>query len=117
MSGLADRELSEVPAGTPPLGSAEIAKYRPLIASAWQVTRADGADGRERLARTIATPDFATAMALAADVGALAERLHHHPELMVAWGRVTITIWTHATGGLTGNDFIFAAKIDAMLAA
>lgn len=118
MSGLADRDLADVPAGTPPLASAEIAKYRHLIAPAWQVVKADGGgDGGNRLALTISTPNFVDAMAIATRIATLAEQVNHHPELLIAWGRITITIWTHATGGLTGNDFIFAAKLDALLAA
>ena len=116
MSGLADRDLTEVPAGTPPLASAEIAKYRRLIAPAWQVVSSRD-QGGDRLVRAVATADFSAAMALAARVATLAEQLQHHPELLIAWGRVTVTIWTHTTGGLTGNDFIFAAKLDALLAA
>ncbi len=118
MSGLADRDLAAVPAGTPPLASAEIAKYQRLIAPAWRVVAADaGGDAGNRLTITISTPNFVEAMALAVRVATLAEQVNHHPELLIAWGRVTVTIWTHTTGGLTGNDFIFAAKVDALLVA
>ncbi|XP_008225361.1 PREDICTED: putative pterin-4-alpha-carbinolamine dehydratase [Prunus mume] len=49
---------------------------------------------------------------LIADV---AEAEGHHPDLhLVGWNNVTVEIWTHAVGGLTENDFILAAKINAL---
>jgi len=46
-------------------------------------------------------------------VAALAEEEGHHPDLhLEGYRRVTISLWTHAVGGLTENDFIMAAKIN-----
>ena len=48
-------------------------------------------------------------------VAALAEDEGHHPDLhLVGYRDVAIEIWTHAIGGLSENDFILAAKIDAI---
>ena len=58
--------------------------------------------------------DFKTAMAFADKIAALAEEEGHHPELRVAWGEVKVSLWTHAVGGLSENDFILAAKISAI---
>lgn len=58
--------------------------------------------------------DFQTAMIFANKVAALAEMEGHHPELCVAWGEVKVSLWTHAVGGLSENDFILAAKIDTL---
>ena len=38
----------------------------------------------------------------------------HHPDLLLSWGKVEITIWTHKVNGLTESDFILAAKIDQL---
>ena len=38
----------------------------------------------------------------------------HHPDFFVHWNEVRVELWTHATGGLHLNDFILAAKIDAV---
>ena len=59
-------------------------------------------------------PDFATGLALVNRIGALAEAQDHHPDLLLAWGRVEITLWTHSVGGLSRNDFILAAHIDRL---
>ncbi|CAN6445442.1 unnamed protein product [Victoria cruziana] len=48
-------------------------------------------------------------------VANVAEAEGHHPDLhLVGWNNVKIDIWTHSVGGLTDNDFILAAKIDAL---
>ena len=44
----------------------------------------------------------------------IAEEEGHHPDFSVHWNRVDFTIWTHAIGGLSRNDFILAAKIDVV---
>ena len=69
-----------------------------------------------RVARTFVFSDFRGALAFANEVGEIAETEGHHPDLLVAWGRVEVTIWTHKVNGLTESDFILAAKIDRLAA-
>lgn len=71
--------------------------------------------GVERLVRSFEFPDFAAALAFTNRVGALAEEEGHHPELLTEWGRVRVSWWTHAIGGLHRNDFIMAARTDDAL--
>ena len=47
-------------------------------------------------------------------VGALAESEGHHPDILLAWGKVRITLWTHKIDGLTESDFILAAKAEQL---
>jgi 4a-hydroxytetrahydrobiopterin dehydratase len=70
-----------------------------------------------RLERIFRFRDFAEALSFTNRVGALAEAEGHHPAILTEWGRVTVTLWTHATRGLHRNDFIMAAKIDSLVAA
>ena len=74
----------------------------------------DGWDLREeRLHRHFRFPDFASAMRFVDAVAEVAEREGHHPDFCLHdWNLVDVTIWTHAIGGLSENDFILAAKID-----
>ena len=65
------------------------------------------------IAREYPFADFAQALAFVNRVGAIAESEGHHPDIALGWGRVAITLSTHAIGGLSENDFILAAKIDA----
>ncbi len=78
----------------------------------WQLVTRDEID---RLERVFRFPDFGGAIAFTDKVGELAESEGHHPALLTEWGRVTVTWWTHKIRGLHRNDFIMAAKTDALL--
>lgn len=56
--------------------------------------------------------DFSGALSFVNKVGAIAESEGHHPDIELGWGKVNITLTTHAIGGLSQNDFIVAAKIN-----
>lgn len=66
------------------------------------------------LFRQFRFPDFEQALAFVNRVGEIAEAEAHHPDILLAWGKAEITVWTHAVDGLTENDFILAAKIDKL---
>lgn len=70
----------------------------------------------EVLVKRFGFADFAAALAFVNRVGALADAQDHHPDVELAWGRVVLRIWTHDAGGLTENDFILAARADALSA-
>ena len=93
-------------AGTPKLGADEIAKLA-LHVPVWSAAG-------ERLKRTFVFHDFADAMRFVNKMAAVAEAEQHHPDFAVHYREVAVTIWTHAVGGLSENDFILAAKIDAL---
>ena len=59
-------------------------------------------------------PDFATALAFTNRIGDAAEALDHHPDIFLGWGKVRVTISTHAIGGLSRSDFELASKIAAL---
>ncbi|HEX7151729.1 MAG TPA: 4a-hydroxytetrahydrobiopterin dehydratase [Thermoanaerobaculia bacterium] len=69
----------------------------------------------QRLERTVRFPDFAQGLAFTNRVGALAEEANHHPDILLTWGRVTLTLWTDDAGGLTHHDFALAKQIDAVV--
>jgi 4a-hydroxytetrahydrobiopterin dehydratase len=45
----------------------------------------------------------------------VAEEMNHHPDIAISWNKVELTLSTHSEGGLTGNDFELAQKIDALV--
>lgn len=59
--------------------------------------------------------DFAGALAFVNAVGWVAERENHHPDLELGWGRCQVRFSTHDVGGISRNDFICAAKTEALL--
>jgi 4a-hydroxytetrahydrobiopterin dehydratase len=95
---------------SPRVTEAEIAELRREVAD-WQLLERDGI---ARIERLFHFRSFADALAFTNQVGALAEEEGHHPALLTEWGRVTVTWWTHKIRGLHRNDFIMAAKTDAL---
>lgn len=96
--------------GEPTLTAEEVRALHPQVPE-WEVVEIDGI---QRLRRVFKFKNFAQAMAFTNHVGALAEEQDHHPALLTEWGRVTISWWTHKIKGLHKNDFIMAAKTDAL---
>jgi len=66
------------------------------------------------IVRSFIFPDFRQALAFVNKVGEVAESQGHHPDILLAWGKAEISIWTHKINGLTESDFILAAKIDKL---
>jgi len=96
----------------PPLTEAEIAAMLPHVPG-WQVVVREGIP---QLEKTFRFANFREALRFTMEVGELAEAEGHHPVLTTRWGRVTVTWWTHKIRGLHSNDFIMAAKTDALYA-
>lgn len=79
------------------------------------LARVDGWEAREeKIHKTWTFFDFAAAMDFVNAMAEVAEDEGHHPDFSVHFNRVDVTIWTHAIDGLSENDFILAAKIDAI---
>jgi len=66
------------------------------------------------ITRTTTLADFRAAMLYAGAVAYLAEQADHHPDLLIQWNKVTLTLSTHSAGGLTSVDFALAGKISAL---
>ena len=79
----------------------------------WQL---DGweCEKRHHLAKSFAFPDFAAGLAFVNQVARLAQDQGHHPDVLLRWGLVRLSIFTHTVDGLTAGDFILAAKIDRL---
>ncbi len=93
--------------GTPPVTGTRLALLRQQV-PAWEIR-----DGR--LGRTFELADFRAAMAFLERVADVAEAEGHHPDFCVHYRVIDFSLWTHSIGGLSENDFILAAKIDALL--
>lgn len=98
--------------GAPTVTAEERAELLPQVPD-WRIVSPDGED---RLERVFTFPDFAGALAFTNRVGEIAEAEEHHPAILTEWGKVTVGWWTHKIGGLHRNDFIMAARTDALLA-
>lgn len=77
----------------------------------WQLINVDGIN---QLQRVYKFKNFKQAMAFSNRLADLAEAEGHHPGILTEWGKVTVTWWSHSIKGLHRNDFIMAAKTDAL---
>ncbi len=66
------------------------------------------------ITRTVSRQDFRDAMLFTGAVAFLAEDAGHHPDILIQWNKVTITLSTHSAGGLTAVDFGLAGRISEL---
>ncbi len=62
--------------------------------------------------RTYQFPDFKTAMSFVDGLAEYAERVQHHPDILIRYNKVTISVSTHDAGGITAKDFALAQESD-----
>ncbi|MEM1424723.1 MAG: 4a-hydroxytetrahydrobiopterin dehydratase [Planctomycetota bacterium] len=67
--------------------------------------------------RTFTHKDFVESMKFVNHVAELAESAQHHPDILIRWNKVTLTLTTHDAGGITDKDFDLAGKADDYAAA
>ena len=97
--------------GTEPLGP-DPAREMLSKVPGWKIS-----EDNTRISREYKLRDFRAALDLVNRVGELAEAEGHHPDIRLhGWNRVEFVSYTHKIGGLHENDFILAAKIDALAA-
>lgn len=92
-----------------PLIEPEISTLMGELGGGWEVL------GGKKITKTFTFPDFKKTMGFVNKVADIAEEEGHHPEMHVSFDKVAIELFTHAVAGLSENDFILAAKIDAFL--
>ena len=106
MSELASLTCVPCRGGVPALKGKDLEAMKRKLPG-WEVVN------EHHLHKAFTFPDFVKALALVNRVGDLAEQQGHHPDILLTWGKVEITIWTHKIDGLSESDFIMAAKIRA----
>ncbi len=107
MTELADKKCVPCRGGVPPLTGNELVTLHKSVPN-WDVIN------EHHLHREFRFPDFKQALDFVNRVGAVAEEQGHHPDILLSWGKVGVTLWTHKIDGLTESDFIIAAKIDRL---
>ncbi|MCU0968640.1 MAG: 4a-hydroxytetrahydrobiopterin dehydratase [Rubrivivax sp.] len=95
--------------GHAPMDADEIARHLPLVPG-WALV--DGA-----IEKHFAFPDFHRTIGFVNAVAWIANAEDHHPDLRVGYGGCTVRYNTHSVRGISINDFICAARIDALVAA
>ena len=103
---LAENTCVPCKGGVPPLEGDALEKLRRELGSDWQLV-----DGHH-LEKEYRLDGYAPAVAFTNRVADIAEEQNHHPDIVLSWGKVKVTIWTHKIDGLTESDFFFAAKVE-----
>ncbi len=107
MTELANKSCVPCRGGVPPLtGDAlsDLAKQLPT----WTVA------DEHHLERDYTFSNFVEALAFLNAAAEIAEAEGHHPDFYLAWGKVSVKLWTHKIDGLTESDFVLAAKIEEL---
>ena len=95
--------------GDPPLPNEKEDELKAQIPE-WSLIR----DNEHRLRRQFKFKTFMDAIDFVNKVAKIADSEGHHPDIYVFYNKVQLDLFTHAVGGLSENDFILAAKIDAI---
>ena len=111
MTELTERKCEACRADAPQATPEEIEEYMAQIPD-WEIVDVDGV---KQLQRVYKFKNFVQALQFADKVGEIAEQEDHHPSILVEYGKVTLTWYTHKINGLHVNDFIMAARSDQLL--
>lgn len=107
---LAKKRCVPCEGNTAPMTEDEIHHHLSLV-SGWRYI-----SEKQAIAKQFVFNNFAEAMRFVDTVASIAEEEGHHPDIYLHdWKYVDITLSTHAINGLSENDFILAAKIDAAI--
>jgi len=105
-SGLAAKSCKACEGKVAALKDAEIKKFLAEVPG-WE--RRDG-----EIAKTFGFGNYHETMAFVNATAWVSHRENHHPDLEVGYNKCTVRYSTHSVGGLSENDFICAAKIEAL---
>ena len=75
-------------------------------------TRSEWSEAGGVIQRTFSFRDFLSSMKFVNQIAELAEVRQHHPDILVRYNKVTLTLSTHDAGGITQKDFDFATEAD-----
>lgn len=106
---LTEQKCQPCEKGTAPLQGESLEKLLNQLDDGWEILEG------KKLAKEYKFKNFLEALEFTNRVGECAESEGHHPDIFLTWGKVRLTLWTHTIGGLSENDFILAAKADAIL--
>ena len=102
---LADQTCVPCRGGVPPLKGEQLEILKRELPD-WEVIN------EHHLRKVFRFPNFQKALDFVNRAGTIAEEQGHHPDLLLSWGKVEVTTYTHKIDGLTESDFVLAAKID-----
>ena len=109
MNDLSKKKCIPCEGKIPAFNTEEIHKYLKKV-DGWDVKKKEGEV--YFLERKFTFKNFSESQKFVNQVGDIAEKEAHHPDIIFGWGYATIQIFTHKIKGLVESDFILAAKIN-----
>ncbi len=109
MVSLTQKKCTPAEEGVQPLEGDALETLHEELGREWHVVH------EHHLEKEFHFKNFSEALSFTNQVGELAEKEKHHPDIHLAWGKVRVVLWTHNINGLSESDFILAAKIDLLL--
>lgn len=106
MSHLAAKKCVPCSGSVKPLDEKEAQALLQVLGNEWFI------ENNHHLEKEYLFSDFKQALYFTNKIAEIAEEEGHHPDILLSWGKVRLSIWTHKVKGLTESDFILAAKCD-----
>ncbi len=104
MGELANKKCVACSTSTTPLKGDLLKKFSSQLKEGWKIV------DEHHLEKSYTFKNFRDALNFTNQIGEIAEAEGHHPDLLLSWGKVKVTLWTHKIKGLSENDFIMADK-------
>ncbi|MFV2003971.1 MAG: 4a-hydroxytetrahydrobiopterin dehydratase [Gammaproteobacteria bacterium] len=108
MNDLSSQQCSNLSADDSTLNDEQASLYLQQLDPQWSLNKKD-----KTISNTYTFKNYYQTMAFANVIAQIAHQQDHHPDLLISYNRCTVTYSTHSVGGLSVNDFICAAKINA----
>ena len=77
-------------------------------------THTEWVELNSQIQRTFAFDDFVASMKFVDAIAVYAEEVQHHPDMLIRYNKVTLSVSTHDANGITSKDFDLAAKADSL---
>lgn len=106
VQSLAQQECKPCKGGVPPLHGEELRELQEKLGSGWKVV------DEHHLEKEFKFDNYEGAVGFTNKVADIAKQQNHHPDILLTYGKVKVTIYSHKIDGLTESDFIFAAKAE-----
>jgi 4a-hydroxytetrahydrobiopterin dehydratase len=108
MTELTSQQCSNLSTDDPALNNDEVTALLSQLEPGWQLNTE-----QQTISFSYSFKNYYQTMAFVNVIAQIAHQQNHHPDLLVSYNRCIVTYSTHSVGGLSINDFICAAKINA----
>lgn len=108
MEELKEKHCEPLKEGVIPLQEPDIEAFLHRLRTPWELINGT------KIRKEFPFENFKRGMAFAQEIALMAERENHHPSICIHYTNVEVELSTHDIGGLSENDFILAAKIEAI---